>query len=133
MVSDPPLLAVVPMLLANGRLPVLLGELLVIVIVSVLADVVMVMPSPDANVRVSVVESATTLLCPATAMVLNELVPPPDMPEPSMVMLCPETAVVTPPAPITFSVLPKPMSITVESSEAMPMLASLMFKKLLSN
>jgi hypothetical protein len=41
----------------------------VIVIVSALAFVVSVMPSPATRVRVSVLESATTELCPAIAIV----------------------------------------------------------------
>ena len=41
------------------------------VIVSLLAFVVMVMFVPPTNVRLSVEESATTLSCPDTAIVLN--------------------------------------------------------------
>jgi hypothetical protein len=50
-----------------------------IVIVSVPAFVVMVMFEPATNVNVSVAESATTELCPATAIVakLSDAVPPP--------------------------------------------------------
>jgi hypothetical protein len=43
-----------------------------IVIVSVDASVVIVTPPPPARVSVSEFESATTLLCPVTAIVLNE-------------------------------------------------------------
>ena len=52
---------------------------LVIVIVSVLLFVVICMPVPPAKVSVSVAESATTLLCPATAIVakLSDAEPPP--------------------------------------------------------
>jgi hypothetical protein len=45
--------------------------LLVMVTVSVVALVVSVIPVPAANVSVSVLLSATTLLCPATAIVWN--------------------------------------------------------------
>ena len=44
---------------------------LVMVIVSVLLFVVICMPVPLAKVKVSVLESATTLLCPATAILLK--------------------------------------------------------------
>jgi hypothetical protein len=52
---------------------------LVIVTVSVLALVVIVIPVPATSVKVSVLESATTFVCPATAMVvkLSEALPPP--------------------------------------------------------
>jgi hypothetical protein len=54
--------------------------LLVIVIVSVPASVVIVIPVPATSVSVSVAESATTLDCPATAIVakLSDAAPPPD-------------------------------------------------------
>jgi hypothetical protein len=50
------------------------------VIVSVPAFVVIVMFEPATSVKVSVADSATTLDCPATAMVakLSDAVPPPD-------------------------------------------------------
>jgi hypothetical protein len=52
---------------------------LVMVIVSVPATVVIDMPVPATSVRVSVAESATTEVCPATAMVLklSDETPPP--------------------------------------------------------
>lgn len=58
--------------------PPLAVELMVIA--SVAASVVIVMFVPATKVRVSVLESATTLLCPATAIVvkLSEAVPPLD-------------------------------------------------------
>ena len=63
-------LSVLSMVLATKvMLPVLAVP--VIVIVSVLASVVSVIPIPATSVRVSVVESATTELCPATATVLK--------------------------------------------------------------
>ena len=48
--------------------------------VSVVASVVIVIPVPAVSVRVSVAESATTLDCPATAIVakLSEARPPPE-------------------------------------------------------
>ena len=54
-------------------------------------------------------------------------------PVPVMVNVCPDTAVLMPVPPAIFNVLPNPMSITVESSEAMPIEASRMFKKFESN
>ena len=54
------------------------GTLVVIVTVSDAASVVNTTSPPAANVNVSVVVSATTLDCPATAIVLNiKSVPPP--------------------------------------------------------
>jgi hypothetical protein len=52
---------------------------LFIVNVSVLASVVIEIPVPATKVNVSVAESATTELCPATAIVakLSDAVPPP--------------------------------------------------------
>ena len=51
------------------------------VIVSVPASVVRVIPVPATSVNVSVAESATTLVCPATAMVakLSDVEPPETM------------------------------------------------------
>ena len=51
-----------------------------IVIVSVDVSVVIVMFVPAASVNVSVVESATTFVCPATAIVLNKFCDPPPPP-----------------------------------------------------
>ena len=50
------------------------------VIVSVAVSVVIVMLEPATNVNTSVVESATTFVCPATAIVWNVFceLPPPD-------------------------------------------------------
>ena len=63
-------LSVLSMVLATKvMLPVLAVP--VIVIVSVPALVVNVIPVPATSVRVSVAESATTELCPATATVLK--------------------------------------------------------------
>ena len=54
-------------------------------------------------------------------------------PVPVMVNVCPDTAVLMPVPPAIFNVLPNAMSITVLSSEAMPIEASRMFKKFESN
>jgi hypothetical protein len=58
-------------------LPVLAALVPVIVMVSVLAFVVNVMPTPAVKVSVSVAESATTELCPATAIVAKLLLDEP--------------------------------------------------------
>ena len=53
---------------------------------------VIVIPLPAANVKVSVAESATTSSCPETEIVLNTLLPPP--PEEAIVTESPDASVV---------------------------------------
>ena len=60
----------------------------------------MVIPVPAAKVSVSVAESATTSLCPETAIVLNTSPPPPGI---VTVFVAPEPVAVTP-APTKFNV-----------------------------
>jgi hypothetical protein len=52
------------------------------------------------------------------------------MPDPDMVKVCPATAVVNPPVPETFRVLPEVRLMVVESSPAMPMVWSRRLMKL---
>ena len=80
-----PLTAILP----NAFAP---SWLFVIVIVSVPGVVVIAIPVPAASVNVSAVLSATTLVCPDTAIVLNALSPAsPQLkfPEPSVLRAYP--------------------------------------------
>ena len=98
-----------------------LGELFVIVIVSVVAFVVIVIPVPSAKVKVSVVESATTSDWPLTAIVWKRfwstlgasLV---------IVNVSPDTAVDIPVPPaivrvsVAISAVVEPLSPTIDSN-----------------